>query len=82
MRRLAIVLRIELIGVSTYEAVGAAAGVAAPAPEVAFLLSFSLLRYLSNDDCSFPPLDSVSSGAGAELGGGAVPELVSAGSED
>lgn len=74
------VLRMELIGVSTYDAAGAAADAAAPA--AGFLPSFSLLRYLSKDDCNFPPLDSVSSGTGAELGGGAVPEPVPAGSED
>lgn len=71
------VLRIEVIGVSVYEAVGVAAAGAAAA---AFLTSFSDFKYLVRDDSSFPPLDSVSSGTGAELG--AVPELVPAGSED
>jgi hypothetical protein len=39
---------------------------------------------LSIAGCNFPPLDSVSSGAGADcsFAGGAVPELVDGGSED
>src|SRR6266536_4177531 len=106
------VLRIEVIGVSTYDETAAAPGAAAAPPPEAFLTSASVtcppvpvplspviltpfsianltaaalaFGILSKADCSLPPLDSVSSGTGADsvFGGGAVSELVPAGSED